>query len=196
VFANRFTALVDACSLVSALGRNTVLSLAEAELFRVRWSEEILDETERALTGIFSAHGKDGSDDLAAMQVKRMRSAFPDAMVEGYEELKLDSEGLPDRDDVHVIAAARRCRASVLVTENVKHFPSIVLDTFGVEVKTSDDFIADTIDLDPLLAVSALARMRSRFQNPELSADTLLLRYESRGFIQTADLLRPYVQQL
>lgn len=73
--------------------------------------------------------------------------------------------------------------ASVLVSKNVKRFAPNVLDTFSVEVKTSDNFIADTIDLDPLLAVSALARMRSRFQNLELSAGTLLLRYEYSGFI-------------
>lgn len=49
MFANRFTAVVDACVLCSPLKRNVILSLAEAELFRVRWSDEILDETEKAI---------------------------------------------------------------------------------------------------------------------------------------------------
>ncbi len=69
MFANRFTVLVDACSLVSALGRNTILSLAEAELFRVRWSEEILRETELALAGMFATHGHDTPESLGARQI-------------------------------------------------------------------------------------------------------------------------------
>ena len=196
MFANRFTALVDACSLVSALGRNTILSLAEAELFRVRWSEEILSETESALAGIFATRGHDSPQALATKQIAAIRRAFPDALVHDYEAFKPEADILPDGGDAHVIAAACRCRASVLVTENIKHFPVSVMSPMGIESKTSDDFIADTIDLDPLLAVRALARMRARFNNPKLLADTLLLHFESHGFIQTADLLRPYASQL
>ncbi|MFK7858226.1 MAG: PIN domain-containing protein [Granulosicoccus sp.] len=196
MFANRFTALVDACSLVNALGRNTILSLAEAELFRVRWSEEILCETERALTGMFAARNVSAPESLAERQLTAIRKAFPDALVDDYEEFKPDGQTLPDSDDGHVIAAACRCRASILVTENLKHFPDSVLSPFGIETKTADDFIADTIDLDPVLAVRALATMRLRFKNPGLSSDTLLLRFESQGFIQTADLLHPYADQL
>jgi hypothetical protein len=48
VFANRFTALVDACVLAGALKRNLVLTRAEADLFHIRWSDRILDETEAA----------------------------------------------------------------------------------------------------------------------------------------------------
>ena len=100
-------------------------------------------------------------------------------MVDDNEKFKPEIKILPDGDDAHVIAAACRYRASVLVTENIKHFPVSILSPLGNESKTSDDFIADTIDLDPLLAVRALAKMRVRFQNPKLSPDTLLLRFES-----------------
>ncbi len=64
MFANRFTALVDACSLVCTLGRNTILCLADAELFRVRWSEEILSETELALAGMFAMRGHSAPESL------------------------------------------------------------------------------------------------------------------------------------
>lgn len=49
VFANRYTALIDACTLVSVWRRNLLLSLAEAEFFRIRWSEPILTEIKVAL---------------------------------------------------------------------------------------------------------------------------------------------------
>jgi hypothetical protein len=57
LFANRFTAFVDACSLASALKRNLLLSLAEAEFFRLRWSSRVLDETETAIEEILNAKG-------------------------------------------------------------------------------------------------------------------------------------------
>lgn len=47
--ADRFTALLDACVLGGALRRNMLLSLAEAGLFRPRWSTRILDETLKAI---------------------------------------------------------------------------------------------------------------------------------------------------
>ena len=196
MFANRFTVLIDACSLVSVLGRNTVLSLAEAELFRVRWSEEILGEAECALARMFESRDHDSPEVLAAKQISVIRRAFPDAIVTDYEKFKPEADTLPDSDDAHVIAAACRCKASVLVTENIKHFPVSVMNPLGIESKMSDSFIADTIDLDPILAAQALAKMRARFNNPKLTADSLLMRFESQGFIQTADLLRPYVNQL
>lgn len=60
MFANRCTALVDACTLVSALRRDLLLTLAEAEFFRVRWSKRILDETGAALDKIFAERGVRG----------------------------------------------------------------------------------------------------------------------------------------
>ncbi len=49
MFANRYTAFIDACTLAGTLKRNLLLTLAEAEFFRVRWSEQVLDETEAAI---------------------------------------------------------------------------------------------------------------------------------------------------
>ena len=57
-----------------------------------------------------------------------MEQALPDALVTGYEHL-IDSIELPDRDDRHVLAAAVRCGASVIVTLNLGDFPSESLAT-------------------------------------------------------------------
>ena len=54
--ADHFTALLDACVLAGVLKRNLLLSLAEAELFRPRWSEPILDEMERAIDRMTRCH--------------------------------------------------------------------------------------------------------------------------------------------
>ncbi|SFS18362.1 hypothetical protein SAMN05421771_3442 [Granulicella pectinivorans] len=54
--------------------------------------------------------------------------ALPEALVTGYEHLIASIE-LPDQDDRHVLAAAIRCDASVIVTLNIGDFPSRTLAT-------------------------------------------------------------------
>ena len=196
MFANRFTALVDACSLVGVLGRNTLLSLSAAGLYRVRWSDEILAETERALGRMFETRGKDDPLALARRQVEAIRRAFPSALVKDYAAFSSVNGRLPDPDDAHVIAAARCCHASVIVTENLKDFPNELLAGLDIEAKSADTFIADAIDLDTSLALSALAAMRARLDRPEMTAEALLLGYERHGFVQTADLLRRHLAHL
>ena len=57
MFANRYTAFIDACTLARVLPRNLLLSLAEADFFRVRWSGQVLDETERAISWMLHKRG-------------------------------------------------------------------------------------------------------------------------------------------
>lgn len=71
-----------------------------------------------------------------------MDRAVPDALVSGYESL-IEGLRLPNPDDRHVLAAAIKCNASVLVTFNLRDFPKDVLDIFDVEAMHPDDFIAD-----------------------------------------------------
>jgi hypothetical protein len=109
VFANRFTAFVDACTLAGALKRNLLLSLAEAEFFRIRWSARVLEETEKAIAKIYEKRGT--SQNEAAEHGKRARAkmeiAFEDAMVVGYDHLLPLATNLPGPDD----AAAAQIQA-------------------------------------------------------------------------------------
>ncbi|NNE35548.1 MAG: PIN domain-containing protein [Rhodothermales bacterium] len=190
MFANRFTAVVDACVLFSPLKRNLILSLAEAELFRIRWSEEILDETQSATKQYLTGKGCTDADDRAIRARTSMEKAFVDALVCDYDTVAEGLNGLPDEKDRHVIAAAIKCRSDIIVTENLKDFPPEILDPFHLEAKCSDDFIADTIDLNLGVAISAIRRMRLRLKKPEMTPEALLLEIEKHGLTQTADQLR------
>ena len=95
-----------------------------------------------------------------------------------------------------MLAAALTTKADVLVTEHLKHFPSKPSAAFGLDVRTADEFIADTIMLDEGRAVPAIRRMRERFLKPNLTADELLLRMEAVGLTETVDVLRPHVESL
>jgi predicted nucleic acid-binding protein len=123
LFANRYTAFADACSLVGALKRNLLLTLAEAEFFRLRWSKEVLDETERAIAGIFEKKGVVDPAGQAAKQRARMEEAFEESMVFDFDKLLSVCGDLPDPNDAHVIAAALKTHAATIITDNLKHFP-------------------------------------------------------------------------
>jgi len=196
MFANRFTAVVDSCVLFSPLKRNLILSLAETELFRVRWSVRILDETEKATVEYLGEKGCTDASERANRARQAMCRAFDDALVDHYQGLCAGIGELPDDGDRHVIAAAIKCRADIIVTDNLKHFPQDVLAQYGIEGKSADEFIADAIDLNASLAISAIRTMRLRLNRPEKTPEALLLDLERIGLTLTADQLRESIALL
>lgn len=196
MFANRFTAFVDACVLVGTLKRNLLLTLAEAEFFRLRWSTRVLEETEAAIGKILASKGISDAASRAAKARGAMERAFEEANVSDFDEFMPACRNLPDESDAHVLAAALKTQAATVVTDNLKHFPEDRLAELNMEVRSADAFIADTIALDPGRAVAAIRRMRERFNRPEKSAEALLLDMEAEGLVETVDMLRPYVATL
>jgi predicted nucleic acid-binding protein len=182
---NRYAAIIDACVLGGGLKRNIILSLAEAGLFRPYWSARILDETERAILAISKGTADPGR------QRHAIERAFPEAMVcpsPGTDLLGL----LPDPNDEHVLAAAIAARCDTLVTDNLKDFPQGILDRWGIEVMSPDDFISNAMDLDHAVAIGALRDMRARLKDPKYTVSALVLKLEGQGLLQTADFLREY----
>jgi predicted nucleic acid-binding protein len=192
VFANRYTAFADACSLVNVLKRNLLLTLAEAEFFRLRWSKEVLDETEKALAEVFANRNSSDPDGQAALQRARMERAFEDAMVSEYDAFMSVGASLPDANDAHVLAAALKTQAAVIITDNLKHFPASILAELNMEARSTDAFLANTIALDYGRAVAAVQGMRLRFNNPAITSQGLLVKIEAAGLTETADTLRDY----
>lgn len=123
-----------------------------------------------------------------------MEAAFEDGMVTDFDNYLPVAAGLPDPGDHHVVAAAAKTQAAMIVTENLKDFPAAVLSDLNMEAKSADAFIADTIALDEARAFAAIPRMRERFKKPEMTAAELLLVMEAAGLIETVDVLRPHVE--
>lgn len=181
-----FTAVFDACVLYPAPLRDFLMWLALSGRFRARWTAQIHDEWVRNLLK--------NRPDLDATNLQRtvdfMNQAVPDAMVTGYEEL-IPGLNLPDQDDRHVLAAAIRCGASVIVTFNEKDFPADQLTPFGVEVQHPDEFIDNLFDLDQAAVVAAAQKQRSTLKNPPIDADRYLEILLKQGLTQTVrDLTR------
>jgi len=164
-----FTALYDACVLYPAPLRDLLMRLALTDLFRARWTDRIHDEWIEALL-------KQRSD-LKRKQLERtkqmMNTHVRDCLVTGYEPL-IDGLDLPDADDHHVLAAAIRTRAHVIVTFNLDDFPNDYLARFGIEAQHPDEFVTHLLDLAPGAVCAAVKRQREALQNPSKSVEEML----------------------
>lgn len=184
--SRKFTALLDACVLGGALRRNMLLSLAEVDLFRPRWTLRILEETEKAIFAITNGQN-DGSRPREAIE-----GAFPHALVASENVFLHAKFVLPDPNDIHVLEAALSASASIIVTDNLRHFPVKCLSPFAIKAMTADSFIGDIIERDPEKAISALKRMRMRFNKPTLDVSALVELANLQGLSRVASLMRKY----
>ena len=175
-------ALLDANVLWSAAVRDTLLLAAERGLYRPIWTLQILDEMARNL--------KAKRPDLAPYRIDRtvsqMCDFFPDALVSGYDDLiprMRNHEG-----DRHVLAAAVRGDASIIVTWNRSHFPPTECATYGIEVLTPDEFLCRLWDQNSAQMVSVLEEQSSHLVNPSRTPQQILetLQLSLPAFVQMA----------
>ena len=166
--------------------RDLLLWFAHFDLYRPKWSQTIFDE-------LYNVMIEKGMPDVnAKKQIERINAAFPDAMVNNYEEL-IDTLTLPDKKDRHVLAAAIKSDANLIVTNNLKDFDNEYLSKFGLYAKNADDFITDTIDLNPELAREAFTAMVAHRTNPSLDEYQVLDILRNRGLINSANYLHSLI---
>ncbi len=124
-----------------------------------------------------------------------MNRFFDDACIEGWEGL---TEGitLPDPNDVHVVAAALRGRADVIVTSNLKDFPLQTLDGLGLDVQSPDEFLINQLDLDPEEVMGCLECQRLALKNPQVTMNELLSRLERCGAVDFVGAARKQVWRI
>lgn len=166
-----FPAFLDTCVLFPQYLTDTVLTQAGAGTFRPLWSHGVLDEL-----GAVLARETRMTPQQIAHRLGRMRSAFPDAEVTGYDDLIPGMTN--DPKDRHVLAAAVRGNAEVPVTFNVKDFPEASVKPFDVTVVTPDDFLLDQLDLYPAGVIACLHRQVNRYAS-------------AHGPLEVADLMGP-----
>lgn len=169
----RYSAFLDACVLVPIALADTLLRLAEAGLYRPLWSDRVLDEVVDAIEAI---HPELASGP-ARSRADAMQGAFEDACVTEWEDL-VAGISLPDPDDRHVVAAALQGRADMVVTANVRDFPSEVLEPMGLEVQHPDEFLLNQFDLEPDLTIATLHRQAAAWV---ASIDSTIVRVHEHG---------------
>ena len=191
-----FVALLDTSVLWPSLCRDFLLSLAVEGLYRLVWSDAVLDELEYHEASKLRRAGvpADDADRRARHLLYQMREHFADAVVTGWEPFE-GTFGMPDPNDEHVVAAAVLSRAGVIVTENLKHFPPDRLPA-DLQVLPAAEFAHNTVAVDPALAARAVLEISNRSGNhgPRLTPPEVLAKLEVRyGMHQATTLLRPYL---
>jgi predicted nucleic acid-binding protein len=130
---------------------DTLLRLAEEPAFYVpKWSPHIIQELEKTLKNRFHY-----SPEQVQRRIQAMEQTFPSAMVTGYENLIDSMEN--DPKDRHVLAAAVKCGAHAIVSDNVKHFPVESLTPYSIECMTADEFLEHQYHLNPDAFIGVLA---------------------------------------
>ena len=157
-------ALLDANVLYPAYLRDALLRLADAEIYQVRWSRQILDEMARNVL--------ENNPELPEERIERL---VPEAMVTGHEPLVPSMTN--DPKDRHVMAAAVRGRADVIVTLNVRDFPPEACEPHDVDVQTPDEFLQYQWGIgDPDFLLGVFEDWASHLTNPPLALVELLER--------------------
>lgn len=185
------TAIYDANILYPAPLRDLFIRLAQAGLIRARWTETIHDEWMRNLI--------QDSPHLSSERILRTRTlmneAVRDCLVSGFEDL-IDSLSLPDPDDRHVLAAAIRSGAQVIVTFNLKDFPAETLAPYDIEAQHPDDYLVSLFEVAPGPFCTAVKHQRAGLRHPPKSAVELLDILDNQGIPQTVARLRQFVELL
>ena len=175
-----YQVILDACVLVNAALRDTLLRLAEPpHLYLPRWSQAIILETKRTL------ETKRGlTPQQTAHLVGELEAYFADVWVEGYEPLMPVMGN--DPKDRHVLAAAVRCGAQTIVTFNLKDFPETALAPWNVEAQSPDDFLIHQYHLNPAVVIHKL-----REQAAQHGGSVRLLEIHSKALPGFVKLIAP-----
>ena len=186
-----FTALYDACVLYPAPLRDLLMHLAMTDLFRARWTDQIHDEWIRNVL----ANRPDLKRDQLERTRRLMNAHVLDCLVTGYENL-IDGLALPDPNDRHVLAAAIRSGADVIVTYNLGDFPKQILDPVGIEAQHPDVFVARLFDLDAPAVCAAARRQRQSLKNPPKTVDEFFEILARQRLPQTVAKLQKFAAHL
>jgi predicted nucleic acid-binding protein len=161
------------------------MRLALTGLFQAKWSADVHEEWIRNVL-----HDR---PDLSREKLERTRLLMDlhatDALVTGYESLIPGLE-LPDPGDRHVLAAAIRGRADVIVTANLRDFPQQIIEAFGIEAQHPDEFVIHLLHLAPALVVAAAREHRESLKKPAKTIQEYLKTLETQGLAQSGSLLR------
>ncbi|GLZ35873.1 PIN domain-containing protein [Lentzea sp. NBRC 105346] len=180
-----FVVVYDANVLYPSTLRDLLLRIGASGLVQAKWTNQILDEVFDNL--------RTNRPDLPREALSRTRSlmmtAVRDCLVTGYEPLIPVLE-LPDPDDRHVLAAAIKARAQVIVTNNRKDFPTDALRQWDIDPKDADEFVLDQIGLDAKVVWSCVQQIANSWRTPPGTIGDVLASLERSGLVQSVAELR------
>ena len=138
-----YRVVLDACILAPANLCDLFLRLAQTpRLYVPLWTREILEEVFRTQIQKLGFE-----ESMAKSWGIAVREHFPEAEVSDYEGLI--SVCTNDEKDRHILAAAIRGKAELIVTTNLKDFPNRSTEPFNIRVKHPADYLLTLYSIDP-----------------------------------------------
>jgi predicted nucleic acid-binding protein len=171
-----YLAVLDACVLLPMPLVDTLLRMTEhPRLYLPMWSDEIICEMTRNL-----AEKWNKTPEQVSRRENVMRQHFSEAIIGGYEDLIPAMKN--DPKDRHVLAAAVKSGAKLIVTYNKKHFPEESRAPYGIELQGPSEFLICLYDLEPGIVVQ---KITEQAQNIDQPLETLLtkLKVNVPGFV-------------
>ena len=163
-----FKVVLDACVLANARVCDVFLRLAEGpRLFLPQWSERILEEVYRTQTEKLK---RPYPTALAKHWRNAVTTAFPEALISGYERLIPLMEN--HEKDRHVLAAAVRERASLIVTFNLKDFPAAACEPWNITAEHPQDYLLTLYAVSPAVVI---AKLHDIARHQQTDVESLLL---------------------
>ena len=181
-----FIVVYDANVLYPNTLRDLLIRIAQQPyLVQAKWTDQIMDETLRAL----QKNRPDITEEKAARLRELINGAVRDCLVTGYQPL-IEALDLPDPDDRHVLAAAIKVNAQLIVTRNLKDFPPKTLAQWGIRPKSPDNFVRDVMDFDSQAVWACVQQIvDSRTRRP-VTVDDVLDELQRDGLVASASALR------
>ena len=150
-----FKVVLDACVLANFGLCDLLLRLAEPpRLYLPVWSGRILDEVHRTQTTGLKKTWPPALADSFRAEVQR---AFPAALASGFE--MLEPVLTNDPKDRHVLAAAIKTQATVIVTFNLRDFPPSSLQPWDIVVRHPQDFLMTLYSISPEVVVAKISEI-------------------------------------
>jgi predicted nucleic acid-binding protein len=178
------TAVLDANVLYPAPLRNYLLHLASLKVYYPLWTDLIQEEWIRSLL-------KSRPDmNRISLEARRqlMDKIFNQSRVTDYEPI-IETLSIPDPNDRHVLAAAIKAKADVIVTANLKDFPDKVLARYKIRAEHPDDFVLACIYREKEKAITALKNQVKYLKNPPLPVEKVLENLKRCGLEKSAGAL-------
>jgi predicted nucleic acid-binding protein len=162
-----FRVVLDANVIFPASLRDILLRAASADLYRLYLTDDILNET------CLNLVSKGKMTEAGTHRLSHaIRMSFPEAFVTDYH-LLIPSMTNQEKDR-HVLAAAVKAGAQVIVTTNLKDFPPKSLAPFDIEAQSPDDFLVHLYYLDCELIARIILDQAGELRKPGKTVPELL----------------------
>ena len=198
---SNFTVIYDTNALYPQCLRDILIRLAQKDLFRAKWTEDILIELKRNLIEAAKERaGKTGlpqtlTQEKVEQLTQMMNEAVRDSLVIGYHDIE-KGLSLPDPKDKHVLAAAIKAKADVIVTWNLKDFPREILAQYDIEAQTPDFFVGHIFDLDEEAVIRAVREQRESLKRPPYTPLEMLASYSRNKLHALVENLKGHEHRL